>query len=108
MPAMLLYDEACRFARLMIKRVTIIFTLILCCANFLHAQGKMNLKIVCTDKGNEAFKALISETTDFSSANEIKEFLHNQYLPKLWSNGYLSASIDSMQIQNMQLVAYLF
>jgi len=108
MPDMMLYDEACRFAGLMIKRVTIIFTLILCCANFLHAQGKMNLKIVCTDKGNEAFKALVNEATDFSSATDIKEYLRNQFLPKLWSNGYLSASVDSMQVQHQQLFAYLF
>lgn len=108
MPAMLLYNEACRFAGLMIKRVTIIFTFIFWCASFLHAQGKMNLKIVCTDKGNEAFKEQVNETIDFSSANEIKEYLRNQYLPKLWSNGYLSASIDSVQLQNQQFYAFLF
>ena len=105
---MLLYNEACRFAGLMIKRVTIIFTFIFWCASFLHAQGKMNLKIVCTDKGNEAFKEQVNETIDFSSANEIKEYLRNQYLPKLWSNGYLSASIDSVQLQNQQFYAFLF
>jgi hypothetical protein len=108
MPAMLLYNEACRFAGLMIKRVTIIFTFIFWCASFLHAQGKMNLKIVCTDKGNEAFKEQVNERIDFSSAIEIKEYLRNQYLPKLLSNGYLSASIDSVQLQNQQFYAFLF
>ena len=108
MPAMMLYDEACRFAGLMIKRVTLIFTLICLSANFLHAQGKVNLKIVYTDKGNEAFKEQVDAANDFSSANEINEYLRKQFLPKLWYSGYLSASIDSMQLHNQQLYAYLF
>ena len=104
----MLYDEACRFAGFMIKRVTIIFILIFCCARYLYAQEKVNLKIVCTDKGNEAIKELTKSADDFSSVNDIKQYLRNEYLPKLWAKGFLSASVDSTKFEGQYFYAFLF
>ena len=81
MPAMMCNDEACRFAVLMIKRVSIILTLIFWCAVHLHAQEKMNLKVIGKDKGNEALTALMKVPPEFSSEQSINNFLQHQLLP---------------------------
>ena len=105
---MMCNDEACRFAVLMIKRVSIILTLIFWCAVHLHAQEKMNLKLIGKDKGNEALTALLKVPPEFSSEQSINNFLQHQLLPRLWTQGFLSASIDSSFIVGKDYKAVVF
>ena len=92
----------------MIKRVQIIFLPIFLAAISLHAQEKMNLTIVCTDKGNKAPKELLRVPNEFSSVASIDQFLRRDYIKGLWEKGYLAASIDSNKIENNFYRAFLF
>lgn len=72
------------------------------------AQGQIGLQVICKDKGNEALKEQIKFPSVFSNRQALDQYLKDDCLFKLWSNGYLSASIDTVvQAENM-CTAYFF
>ena len=66
------------------------------------------MKIVCTDKGNEASKELVQVFDQFSDSSTAYQFLENEFIKNLRGNGYLSASIDSIKTDRYLLTAFLF
>ena len=73
-----------------------------------HGQEKWNLKIICTDKGNEAPKELLRISDEFSDSASIYQFLKKRFIKNLWENGYLAASIDSVVSEKQLMNIFLF
>lgn len=74
----------------------------------MYAQEKLELKIICSDKGNEALKELIRPSAEFSNQAALKEYLKVDCLQMLWSKGFLSASVDTLLQSGTQYTAELF
>ena len=87
--------------------IQILFLILLSLGSEGIAQDVHRLEVICTDKVSIPWPETIGQRESFPDADSCKRFLSARLLPLLLRDGYLEASIDSLESEGNRTRAWL-